>query len=223
MESRFISGNFGEPTGAGGSTRLLTGQKRLAEECNVVSVARLKRDLGKKRLIGCIHENHPLRFRFRGIPFEVWLTDESHRLPGKRERWSSLDSGTARLWLVCAGCWRKAAKLFWYELHPGSNAPSELRCRICHGLTYQSKNSSGNRWFREVAKPLKALLRKRSRVSGASAKACARLAAIDREIDLLLKRHFSTPRDPSRQAQSRVRRPYRDVTPILRTADPVPF
>jgi len=219
MESRFIPGNFGEPTGAGGSARLPTGQKRLVEECQVVSIYGLQRNLGKKPLIAAIRECRPLRFRFRGLPFEAWLTDEPHRLPGKRESWSSLENGTVRLWLVCPGCRRTVAKLFWYELYPGSNVHSELRCRICHGLTYQSKNSSGNRWFLEVGRPLKALLRKRSRLLGVSPKSCARRAAIDREIDLLLERLLSERRQPSRQAQSRVRRPYRDIRPILRKGD----
>lgn len=223
MGFRFISGDFGEPRDAEGSARLPTGQKLLVEECHVVSIYELQKNLGKKLLIRAIRKGRPLRFRFRGLPFEVWLTDEPHRLPGKRAHWSSLEEGTARLWLVCSDCRRKVAKLFWYELYPGLNAPSELLCRTCHGLSYQSRNTGANRWYREVVRPLKALLRKRSRLRGTSPKACARLAAIDQEIALLLKLHFTKRRHPSRVVQGRIRRPYRDIMPILNKANTAPF
>ncbi len=127
------------------------GKRRLVEECEAIWIYAVQRAFGKKVLMAAIRQARSFRLPVPGGYFDVSPVDEPHRLPGKDGRWSSLEVGTARRWLICPECRRKVAKLYYY-LAPDSLARSDLLCRHCHGLTYQSVNCGGNRWYREVAR-----------------------------------------------------------------------
>lgn len=194
-------------------------RKRLVEECETVTIHGVQKAFGKKALIAAILDCRPLRVPIPGGHFDVWLIEEPHRLPGRSERWASLEAGTSRLWLFCLGCRRKVAKLFYYYLAPGSSARSGLLCRLCHGLTYQSVNCGGNRWYREVARPMKRLLREKQKLLAWRdiRRASARVAQIDDQIKALRRRvkipSKRGPQDPlSRLAVRKRRRPYRNLT-----------
>lgn len=191
-------------------------KRRLVEESEVVSVYAVQRAFGKKALIAAIRQARPFRLPVPGGYFDVWLVDEPHRLPGKQDCWSSLEAGTARLCFICSACRRKVAKLYYY-FAPASHTRSDLLCRHCHGLTYQSANCGGNRWYKEVARPLKRLLREKQRLLARhqTPRIAARLARVEDEIRTL--RQKVKPRT-HRRAQNlrgglvvRERRPYRDL------------
>jgi hypothetical protein len=165
-------------------------KRRLVEECEVVSVYAVQKAFGKKPLITAIRQARPFRLPVLGGYSDIWLVDEPHRLPGRNERWSSLERGTVRLWLICPGCRRKIAKLYYYFFAPGSPLRSDLLCRHCHDLTYQSVNCGGNRWYREVARPMKRLLRQRRRLltRRCTPRVAAQLALIENLIRELRER-----------------------------------
>ena len=75
------------------------GKRRLAEECECISVFALRRYFGKKALLRTIQDSKPLLVPVSGGQFEVSFTYETHRLPGGN--YASLEGGTARLWLIC--------------------------------------------------------------------------------------------------------------------------
>lgn len=216
-KSRPFLGNFGSPWEELERLYRHPGKRRLVEECEAVSVYAVQRAFGKKALIAAIRQARPFRLPVPGGYFDIWLVDEPHRMPGKQERWSSLEEGTVRLWLICPACRRKVAKLYCYHLAPGSLARSDLLCRQCHGLTYQSSNCGGNRWYREVARPMKRLLReKRKLLAGRNGpRIAARLALVENQILTLRQKLKSRTQ---RRAQNmgygpavRERRPYRDL------------
>jgi hypothetical protein len=193
------------------------GPRRLVEESEEVSVHGVKQAFGKKALILAIRQARPLRLPVLGGHFEIWPVDESHRLPGKPERWSSLEDGNCRFWLICPVCRKKVGKLFYFYLGPDSLALSDIRCRRCHGLVYQAQNCGGNRWYREIARPLKTLLNEKRKLLTRTnpARGEARLAQIESEIRLL--RNKVAPKAqrrreglPSRM-RSRQRRRYRNL------------
>ncbi len=193
------------------------GKKRLVEECQIVWVYSLQKAFGKKSLIATIREARTFRVPVPGGYFDVWLVDEPHRLPGRIERWSSREEGNARLWLWCLGCQRKMAKLYYY-FFPGSTDRSDLLCRECHGLTYLCVNSGGNRWYREVARPLKRLQKEKEKLLAQQRRPSGqdRLAQIENEIQALKQklkpktqhRGQSLGYDPP-QGQ---KRPYRNIS-----------
>ena len=119
-------------------------------------------DLRQKGAFAHNSKSKPLLLPVSGGQFEVWLTYETHRLPGGS--YASLEGGTARLWLICPECRRPAAKLFFYRVGPYPSALSRLLCRGCHNLTYRSVNCGKNAWYKQFAKPLKKLSRRRSHV-----------------------------------------------------------
>jgi len=214
---RPILGNFQSPWKERDGLNRPPGKRRLVEECDAISVYAVQRAFGKKVLIAAIRQARPFRLPAPGGYFDIWLVDEPHRLPGRRERWSSLEEGTARLWLLCSGCRRKVAKLFYYRLAPGSWARSDLLCRHCHGLTYQSANCGGNRWYREVARPMKRLLREKHKLLARrpGPRLAARLAQIENEMRTLRQK---VKPQPQRRAQNlcqrlvvRERRVYRNL------------
>jgi hypothetical protein len=84
---------------------------------------------------------------------------------------------------------RPRAKLYYYS-PPGTGVLSDLLCRECHGLTYLSVNSSGNKWYRETARPLRRLCRERDKLLSQRPKPSvqARLAQLDGQIQMLRAR-----------------------------------
>lgn len=215
--NRPVFGNFHDRRGNSEELSPHTGKRRLVEECESVWVYAVQRAFGKKGLISAIRQVRPFRLPVPSGYFDIWLTYETHRLPGHHGRWSSLEEGTARLWLVCPGCRRKVAKLFYYYLAPGSSTLSDLLCRHCHGLTYQSVNCGGNGWYRQVARPLKRLLREKSKLLARQHKprVATRLVEIENEIRALRQK---VERKMQRGTQTlryglaaRQRRPYQDL------------
>jgi hypothetical protein len=193
------------------------GPHRLVEECEAVSIRDVRRAFGKKALIITIRQARSLRLPVLGGYFDVWPVDEPHRLPGRPERWSSLEDGNCRLWLVCTGCRRKVRKLYYHYFAPDSMARSDLRCRRCHALVYQSQNCGGNRWYREVVRPLKQLLKEKSKhlAKPYTHRIASRLVQIDdaiRTLRLKLRPKTQCHRgDLSSRTRSRKRRPYRNL------------
>jgi hypothetical protein len=194
------------------------GKRRLVEECETVSIGIVQRAFGKKALMLAARRAEPLSLPVFGGSFDVWFVDQPHRLPGIRGRLPSLESGSRRLWLVCPGCRKKAAKLYFFYFAPDSLALSDLLCRDCHGLVYQCQNCGGNRWYKQTARPLKRLLREKRKLLARplSPRIAARLIEIDAEIRVLRQRVArKTPRPkqnfPYRTA-ARLRRPYRNLT-----------
>jgi hypothetical protein len=214
---RLFSGNFQSerehPTRQIG----YRGRRRLVEECQEVSVHDVRRVFGKKLMIAAVRQARPLRLPVRGAHFDIWPVDEPHRLPATPERWSSVENGTARLWLLCAGCRRKVGKLYYYYAAPDSVAPSGLLCRRCHRLVYLSANCGKNRWYREIARPVRWLLREKSKLlaKAHTLRNADRLAQIESAIQTLKQKlRPKTQRrreDLSPRLRSRQRRPYRDL------------
>jgi len=212
-----ISGNFMNHWYGPNTPRPYPGKRRLVEECETVSIGAVQRAFGKKALMLAIRRAEPLSLPVFGGSFDVWFVDQPHRLPGTRGRLPSLESGSRRLWLVCPACRRKVAKLYFFYFAPDSLNVSDLLCRDCHGLAYQSQNCGGNRWYRETARPSKRLLREKLKLLGRplSPRIAARLIEIDAEIGILRQRVArKTPRSNLKlhfRAAARQRRPYRNL------------
>lgn len=209
-------GNF-QNSPVGESERIrCPGSRRLVEECEIVSVYAVQAAFGKRPLIDAIRQARPFRLPVSGGHFDVWLVDESHRLPGACAQWSSLEQGTARLWFVCPACLRKTSKLYYFQV-PGSLGRSDLLCRLCHGLTYLVSNSGANRWYKEIARPMKRLLRVRDKLMARRQEpgVAARLIRIEDQIREL--RRKAKPKTPPQRVKSlyklslQRRRPYRNL------------
>ena len=214
--SPFLS-NFQDPGEQREEAEQYLGKRRLVEECHIIYVYALQRAVGKKALIAAVREARPFRVPVPGGHYDVWLVNELHRFPGKRERWSSLEDGTARLWLWCPDCHRKIAKLYYFFL-PGSLHRSDLLCRHCHHLTYQSVNCGGSRWWQEVVPPMKRLLREKERLlcKRYSPLVRARLIQLDGQRRILQEQVKPKTQDRRRRLsylpESRQRRPHRDLS-----------
>jgi hypothetical protein len=169
-----------------------------------------------------IRQARPVRLSVLGGSFDLWLIDQLHRLPGGR--WSSLETHNCRLWLQCPGCQRVVGKLYYFYFAPDSLALSDLRCRKCHGLVYQSQNCGGNRWYEEIARPLKRILQQKHKLLAkqSTPRTATRLARIEDEIRAL--REMAKPktgrrkRNPRFRSSDAQRRPYRDVALLERRA-----
>jgi hypothetical protein len=214
---RSFSGNNGPTQGCKPARYAFAGKHRLVEECECVWISALQHSFGKKHLINLIRQANPLDLPIPGGSEKVWLTWERHRLPGPTKRMSSLEDGTARLWLVCPCCRRKAAKLYYKLFDVSRGNRSEVLCRSCHGLVYQSENCSGNQWFRNFARPMKRLLMRKANLMALAPKPqrTGELQAIEAEINRIRDRCRPPRGCPKRKRSPSIdRRPYRDVTLI---------
>ncbi len=205
--------------------RTYPGKRLLVEECEKVSIGAVQKLLGKKMLIAAIRRAEPLSLPVPGGCFDLWFVDQPHQLPGIRGRLPSLESGSRRLWLLCPGCRRKAAKLYFFYLAPDSLALSDLLCRDCHCLVYQSQNCGDNRWYKESARPLKRLLREKLKLLARplSPRIGVRLSEIDAEVRMLRQRVArKTPRrsqESRYRPAARERRKYRNLALIEQSVD----
>jgi len=190
--------------------QLVDGQRRrrvLVEECDAFAIGVLRACLGVEALRQAIRDCQPLvvPLSYR-LPATLWVADAPNRVPHRRVQ-------TVRFWLICPGCRKAKGKLL---LLPNSVqlAPKEPQCRNCLGLTYQSVNCGKNRWWREIARPLKRLLRQRDRIGGGrlGPTAQGQLAVIDAEIARLRSRVGSIYRAPP--TRERQKRRYRDLSLI---------
>ncbi len=213
LSMRPFLGNFGERPGAREATPSFPGKRRLVEECEVVSVWSVQRAFGKKPLVAAIREARPFRLPLSGGHCDVWLVDEIHRLPGRLERWSSLDDLTSRLWFQCVGCLAQVSKLYFYTL-PGSSERSELLCRNCHYLTYVCNVSGRTTWYKEVARPLKRLLKEREHLLRRrhTSRLNERLEGVERQIRALKAQLKPRTVQQSPPFVARQRRRYRDIS-----------
>jgi hypothetical protein len=188
------------------------------EEAIEISLGDLRRLFGRKELLRAAEDARAVSFQIQRNAFSVHLLAEPHRLPRRNRRVS--DREVTRLWLVCMGCRRKVQKLFTYPKFPGSGVLLIPFCRQCHDLTCQSQTCGGNKWWREIARPLKRLLRKRQRLLARkqSEKVHAQLEQVDQLIWIMRQRAKpkSSPRKRLPQSAG-AKRPYRDLDPILQS------
>jgi len=217
FQMRSILGNPSATRGERPVRYAFPGRRWLVEECESIWISSLRSHFGKKHLIAHIRQCKPLELPVPGGSEKVWLTWEPHRLPGPTRRMSSLEDGTARLWLVCPCCRRKVAKLHYRLFDASRGNRSELLCRQCHGLVYQSENCGSNLWFRAIARPLKRLLRQRLKLIAMvpTPQQTEKLQAIEAEIKRIRDRCRPAKGCPKRKrSSSSDRRPSRDVTLI---------
>lgn len=190
----------------------------LAEECISISLADLRHLYGRKELIRAAQEAGRVHVQVHGNAFTIYLMTTPHRIPNRHP--GASDGEVVRLWIVCQYCRRKTRKLFSHVKFPGSSTLVMPSCRQCLGLTYQSQNCGGNRWWRETARPLKRLLRRRKQLlsKAQSLKIQAELDLLDLSIALLRQRAAPRSRTRSPDADSppvggsRTKRRYRDVS-----------
>ncbi len=177
----------------------------------------MKYRLGRKALLAAVRDARPVRFQVAEAWFSAYLSYELHRLSGRTTRLSDIEQGDIRVWFICLGCRRRVRKLYFFPVSVRDGQLSDIRCRRCHGLIYQSQNCGGNRWWREIARPLKGLLRRRQRFLARkqSARLLAQLGEIDQAVWILRQRAVPKTR-PGRKAAERphslrIKRPYRSV------------
>ncbi len=215
--SRLLFANFDRSPQARPVLGKFPGKRPLVEECECVTIGAIRRHFGKKALIDLIRRRAPLELPLPGGSAHVFLTWDSHRLPGPIVRKSMLEDRTARLWLVCPGCRRRGAKLFYMLWDAAGGNRSDLLCRLCNGLTYQSLNCGGNEWYRSVARPMKRLLRQKTKLLSLkpSRKRDQLLQAVESNLDYIRSQSdLRNRRRVQKRGSSRDRRPYRDVALI---------
>jgi hypothetical protein len=210
---RFFLGDFARSPKSKPILGHFQGKGPLVEECEVVLIGAIRRCFGKTMLIDLIRRRAPLELPLPGGSASVYLTYDLHHLPGPIVRKSMLEHRTARLWLVCPGCRRRVAKLFYMLWDVSRGSRSELLCRLCNGLTYLSMNSGATKWYCTVARPLKHLLRQKTKLLSLkpSPQRDRMLQVV--EINLDLVRGRSGPRNRCRirkNGSSSDRRPSRD-------------
>jgi hypothetical protein len=195
------------------------GKRPLVEECEVVTIGAIRRHFGKKVLIDLIRRGAPIELPLPGGPAQVFLTWDSHHMPGPIAGKSMLENRTARLWMLCPGCRHKVAKLFYMLWDASRGTRSELLCRLCNGLTYQSMNSGGTKWYSAIARPMKCLLKQRVKfmAMAPTPRRTRELQAIDVGLERI--RGVNGPGNGRRNRKHRSssdHRPYRDVSVIER-------
>jgi hypothetical protein len=189
----------------------------LVEEAHGISVAELKRKFGRKELLKAIRDARSVRCQIAGIQFSVYLIHEAHRLPGRRTRWSDIETGNVRLWLICMGCRRRVQNLYLNPRSMLSDSPP-IGCRTCFGLRYLSQNSWNRKWWRETAKPLKRLIRKRQLLLRRKhTQNNAEQLELEKMIWIIQKRSKSrSVRGPTKSMDSsQIKRSYRNLNLIL--------
>jgi hypothetical protein len=217
FHSRLFLGDFERSRQAKPVLGHFQGKRPLVEECEVVTIGAIRRCFGKKALIELIRRRAPLELPLPGGSEHVFLTWDSHYMPGPIARKSMLENRTARVWMLCPCCRRRVAKLFYMLWDASRGSRSAPLCRSCNGLTYQSMNSGGNKWFRAIARPLKSLLKQRMKLMAMAPtpQRADKLQAIEAGLERI--RASGRPRNrryKQKRGLSSDRRPYRDVTLI---------
>ena len=217
FHSRLFLGDFNRSPQVKPVLGHFQGKRPLAEEFEIVLIGAIRRCFGKKALIELIRRRAPLELPLPGGSAHVYLTWDSHYMPGPIVRKSMLEDRTGRLWLVCPGCHRRVRKLFYMLWDASQGSRSELLCRLCNGLVYMSENCGSNEWYRTVARPLKRLLGQRAKLLSLkpSARRDRMLQVV--EINLGLVRDHSGPENrpfKRKHGSSSDRRPSRDINAI---------
>jgi hypothetical protein len=214
---RFVLGDFCRSQHSKPVLGHFQGKRPLVEECEVVTIGAVRQRFGKKALIDLIRRGAPLELPLPGGPAQVYLTWDSHNMPGPIARKSMLENRSARLWLLCPGCRRRVAKLLYMLWDAARGSRSELLCRLCNGLTYQSSNCGSNKWYRTIARPMKHLLHQKERLLSLnpSPQRDRMLQVVEINLDLVRGRSGPGNNRPKRKhPSSSDRRPSRDVTLI---------
>jgi hypothetical protein len=223
MRFHHLSANSMFGSGAGvhaGASVYSYSPRPLVEECLAIRLADLRRAFGRKELLKAAEDARPLRLVIQGNCFSVYLLAQTF-WPPRHNRVLS-DRQLKRLWLVCPACRRRVRTLYAHPKLPEPNVFLAAQCRTCRGLVYQSQNCGKNRWWREIARPLKRLLRRRRQLLARkpSPKIAAQIDLISQSISLLRLRAAPKTRAGSRKTKTRagpaarIRRPYRDVSLI---------
>ena len=217
FHSRLFFGDFNRSLQSKPVLGHFQGKRPLAEEFEVVLIGAIRRCFGKKALIELIRRRAPLELPLPGGSAQVYLTWDSHHLPGRIACKSILEDRMARLWLVCPGCRRRVAKLFYMLWDAARGSRSELLCRLCNSLTYQVSNCGSNKWYRTIARPLKHLLQQKQRLLSLkpSSQRDRLLQAIESNLDSIRHRTVvKNRRHKRKQGTSSDRRPSRDINAI---------
>jgi hypothetical protein len=207
---RSISGNFRERPHCGrqgeGNNFSYSFRRSLVEEVVSVDLQYLRQIHGRRIMLRAADEGRAIRVSLDGKSFDVHLTYDIHRLPGRQVQWADPENGNLRLWFVCASCLHRARKLY---LSTSAEHPV-LACRKCSGLIYMSQLCGRNRWWKLCAKPIRKLLRRSKRLMRreASLKVTEELHNIERMIWLYQQR--AAPKSHRGKARG-IKRKYRDV------------
>jgi hypothetical protein len=187
-------------------------RRPLIEEALSVNLRDLQKIHGRKNLLKSADEGKAIPVQLGGNSFHVYLTWESHRLPGRTEKWSDVCEGNCRIWLICLSCHRKARAL--YVLPLSQDQKPVITCRKCLGLRYQSENCCKNFWWRRIARPLKKLIRRQEKLLTQKRTQHVRdeLDFIEGQIFMLAQRAKPKRRNTGCSA---LKRRYRDVHLLL--------
>jgi hypothetical protein len=190
FENQFSTGNNSKglhPLGRmGGNISQYPARRRLIEECIPFATADLREIYKRMDLLMLANSYRPAVFRLEGHRFSLHLIAET--IPRPRNNRHTGDE-TTRIWLICPVCFQRVRKVYTFYLEPGSSTLADLKCCQCHGLTYQSKNCSGNRWWSDLAMPLKKMLRRRRQLfHRQSRRSIEQLEKVEQYIWILRKR-----------------------------------
>src|ERR1019366_10055939 len=88
---RLFLGNFDRSPQSKPVLGHFPGRRVLVEECECVTISAIRQCFGKKALIDLIRRAKPLELPLPGGPASVFLTWDSHHLPGRIARRSMLE------------------------------------------------------------------------------------------------------------------------------------
>jgi hypothetical protein len=217
LEKKYPTGNSAEPLSLPGQgdevVSLNPTRRRLIEECTSISMADIRIIYKRIDLLRLADAYKPVAFRLGRQRFSLHLISES--IPRPRYMHQTGDE-TIRIWLTCPNCFRRVQKVYTFRIDLGSPILADPKCSRCHGLVYLSKNSSGNRWWKNFAMPLKRLLRRRQRLLlRHSPRSMAQLEKVEQFIWMLRERAAVRRRAYQGIApNARRKRLYRDLTLI---------
>jgi hypothetical protein len=188
-------------------------RRPLVEEALSVNTQDLRRIHGREKLLRAADEGNPISVQLGGNAFQVFLTWDAHRLPGRACRWSDVSQGNARIWLVCDSCRRKVRILYKSPLSPASGLPP-LGCRRCLYLVYASENSCKTIWWKRIVKPIRRLCRRRKILftRKRTRRVIEELNQIEGLIFIYIQRARKKPIPPKNRSRKRL---YKDVDLIL--------
>jgi hypothetical protein len=214
---RFISGNL---TGRWDLERHMDknissdpSKNALVEEALSVNMRDLQQIHGQQKLLRAADEGKPISVRLGELSFDVYLSWEPHRLPGKIEKWSDISQGNCRIYIVCPSCRRKI-RILYRNPRPLLPYLPPIGCRRCLHLIYASQHSGKTKWWKQIVRPLRRFYRLREKLL--SLNRTRRIAEQLKHIEELIF-VYSQRAKPKRQTGrlSGNRRQYKDIRLIL--------